>query len=51
MIEEIKLLAYAIYQTRCRLGDPNAGNASENWARAKQCLCPGDMTIEEMQQV
>jgi len=51
MTEEIKLLAYAIWEVRSMQGDPNAGDTMQNYLRAKHCLMPGELTIEETQKL
>lgn len=49
--ENIKRLAYVIWQTRCRQGDPGSGNDKQNYFRAKHALYPEDMTLDEMYQL
>ncbi len=46
--EVIRRLAYCIYQQRKRCGAPDADNERKNWLRAKQCLYPEEMTVEEL---
>lgn len=49
--ESIRILAYVVWQTRCRRGDWDANNDKKNWAIAKQVLYPDELSDEERQYV